>query len=61
MASNKIIGIDLGTTNSCLAILEAGGKTRVIENGEGQLFEFICVWFYFICTDSKPPGVAGVL
>jgi molecular chaperone DnaK len=31
---SKIIGIDLGTTNSCVAILE-GGKPRVIENSEG--------------------------
>ncbi len=30
----KIIGIDLGTTNSCVAILE-GGQTKVIENSEG--------------------------
>ncbi|WP_022949938.1 molecular chaperone DnaK [Methylohalobius crimeensis] len=30
----KILGIDLGTTNSCMAILE-GGKPRVIENAEG--------------------------
>ncbi len=31
----KIIGIDLGTTNSCLAILD-GDKTRVLENAEGD-------------------------
>jgi len=32
----KIIGIDLGTTNSCVAILETGGSIRVIENSEGH-------------------------
>lgn len=31
---SKIIGIDLGTTNSCVSILE-GGKAKVIENSEG--------------------------
>ena len=30
----KIIGIDLGTTNSCVALLE-GGQAKVIENSEG--------------------------
>src|SRR5499426_2271384 len=30
----KIIGIDLGTTNSCVAIME-GAKPKVIENSEG--------------------------
>src|SRR6476659_4980844 len=31
----KVIGIDLGTTNSCVAIME-GGDPKVIENSEGS-------------------------
>jgi molecular chaperone DnaK len=32
---SKVIGIDLGTTNSCVAVME-GDETKVIENSEGQ-------------------------
>lgn len=31
----KIIGIDTGTTNSCVAIMD-GAKARVLENAEGD-------------------------
>lgn len=34
MVSNKVLGIDLGTTNSCMSIME-GGKPVVIPNAEG--------------------------
>ena len=32
---SKIIGIDLGTTNSCVAVME-GGEAKVIVNAEGM-------------------------
>lgn len=34
MASNKVIGIDLGTTNSCVCVME-GSESKVIPNAEG--------------------------
>ena len=32
---SKVLGIDLGTTNSCMAVME-GGEPTVIPNAEGQ-------------------------
>ena len=33
--SNKVLGIDLGTTNSCFSVME-GGEAKVLENSEGS-------------------------
>jgi molecular chaperone DnaK (HSP70) len=36
----SVIGIDLGTTNSCVAIME-GNNPKVIENAEGKRIDLI--------------------
>ena len=42
--SSKVIGIDLGTTNSCVAVLE-GSKPKVLVNSEGDLTtpSYVCI------------------
>jgi molecular chaperone DnaK len=41
----KILGIDLGTTNSCMAVIE-GGEPLVLENAEGKRTTPSVVAFY---------------
>ena len=51
----KIIGIDLGTTNSCVSIME-GNTTRVIENSEGAYDPATKSWTY--TSEMEPiPGM----
>src|SRR4051794_14957187 len=50
--SNKIVGIDLGTTNSCIAVME-GRECKVIENAEGARTTPSVVSFEEIKGDNK--------
>ena len=51
----KVIGIDLGTTNSCVALME-GKESKVIENSEGTRTTPSMVAF----TESKEKLVMGI-
>ena len=52
---SKIIGIDLGTTNSCVAVME-GGQPKVIENSEGMRTTPSIVAF----TDGGNEKIVGI-
>ena len=52
----KVIGIDLGTTNSCVAVMD-GSDARVIENAEGARTTPSMVAF---AEGDEPTGKMGV-
>lgn len=53
---SKVIGIDLGTTNSCVAVME-GGTAKVIENAEGARTTPSIVGF--LANDEKAVGASA--
>ena len=58
---SKIIGIDLGTTNSCVAIME-GGSATIIPNSEGAFNpEYHHAVGVEACEDKKEDEIVKVL
>lgn len=62
---SKIIGIDLGTTNSCIAIME-GGTPKVIANAEGGrttpsvvAYKGESVWLASLQKDKQSPTLSA--
>ena len=55
----KIIGIDLGTTNSCVAVLD-GDKAKIIENAEGGThYPFYCCLYRRQRNIGRPTSQAS--
>ena len=54
----KVLGIDLGTTNSCMAVMD-GGEPLVLENSEGRRTTPSVVAFAKTASDwwAMPPSV----
>ena len=48
----SIVGIDLGTTNSCVAVMESNNP-KVIENSEGKSLGYICKSGLYELTEVK--------
>src|ERR671919_589454 len=57
---SKTIGIDLGTTNSCMSVLE-GGEPTVIENAEGGRTTPSVVAFSKGGKQHSPPEIAAMI
>ena len=53
LCHNSIVGIDLGTTNSCVAVMESNNP-KVIENSEGKSLWFTSYGLYELSLGKMP-------